>query len=64
MESMHGFELLREQDIDELKTQAQLFQHTKTRAELLSLKNDSPHPVQIFLCLFLSELRHLLHLFS
>ena len=45
MESMHGFELLRDQDINELKTRAQLFRHIKTGAELLSLKNDDKNKV-------------------
>ncbi len=37
---MHGFELLRDQPIPELNTQAHLWRHIKTGAELLSLQND------------------------
>ena len=40
MTNTHGFELLRETDIPELKTHAQIYRHTKTGAELLSLAND------------------------
>ena len=40
MTTTHGFELLREQDIPELKTRAQIYRHIKTGAELLSLQND------------------------
>lgn len=40
MDTHHGFELLREQDIPELDTHARLFRHQKTGAELLSLEND------------------------
>lgn len=36
----HGFELLQEQDISELRTRARLLRHSKTGAELLSLEND------------------------
>ena len=38
--NLHGFELLRDQDIPELNTQARLYKHVKTGAELLSLEND------------------------
>ena len=41
----HGFELLREQEIRELNTQAKIFQHQKTGAELLSLSNDDENKV-------------------
>ncbi len=37
MTATHGFDLLREADIPELRTHARLFQHGKTGAELLSL---------------------------
>src|ERR1043166_8918642 len=37
---MHGFELLREQEIPEYQTRALLYRHIKTGAELLSLVND------------------------
>ena len=40
MTTTHGFELLREQGIPELKTHAQIYRHVKTGAELLSLQND------------------------
>lgn len=40
MTTIHGFELLRDEQIEELKTQARLWRHTKTGAELLSLEND------------------------
>ncbi len=36
----HGFELIREQNIPELNTQARIWRHVKTGAELLSLEND------------------------
>ncbi|MBN1626139.1 MAG: insulinase family protein, partial [Deltaproteobacteria bacterium] len=45
MDSIHGFELMREQDIPELKTKAFLYKHVKTGAELLSLKNDDENKV-------------------
>ena len=45
MTSMHGFELLKEQDIPELNTRARLFRHLKTGAELLSLENDDENKV-------------------
>jgi Zn-dependent M16 (insulinase) family peptidase len=41
----HGFELLREQEIPELNTQAKLWRHVKTGAELLSLENDDENKV-------------------
>ncbi len=36
----HGFELLRDEWIDELDTRARLYRHAKTGAQLLSLEND------------------------
>ncbi len=45
MNNLHGFELLRQQDIPELKTQATLYRHTKTGAEVLSLTNDDENKV-------------------
>jgi len=45
MTRIHGFELVREQDIPELKTKAFLYKHVKTGAELLSLKNDDENKV-------------------
>ncbi len=41
----HGFELVHEQAIPELNTQARLFRHVKTGAELLSLENDDENKV-------------------
>jgi len=38
--TIHGFELIRQQEIPELKTQAKLFRHVKTGAQLLALEND------------------------
>jgi len=40
MTTLHGFELLREQEIPEYKTQARHYRHIKTGAELLSLINE------------------------
>jgi len=40
MPVIHGFELIRQQEILELKTQAKLFRHLKTGAQLLALEND------------------------
>lgn len=40
MTTLHGFTLLRRQFIPELNTDAHLFRHVKTGAELLSLQND------------------------
>jgi hypothetical protein len=45
MTTIHGFELLREQNIPELNTKAQLFRHVKTGAGLLSLENDDENKV-------------------
>ncbi len=41
----HGFELVREQDIPEIKTKAFLYRHVITGAELLSLTNDDENKV-------------------
>lgn len=43
--TINGFELLHEQAIPELKTLAQLYRHTKTGAEVLSLQNDDENKV-------------------
>ncbi len=45
MNIIHGFELLRQQEISELKTQAKLFRHVKTGARLLALENDDENKV-------------------
>src|SRR5260370_26759701 len=45
MTIIHGFELLREQEISELNTRARLERHVKTGAELLSLSNDDENKV-------------------
>ncbi len=41
----HGFELLQDQDIEELKTRAKHYRHAKTGARLLSLCNDDDNKV-------------------
>ena len=41
----HGFQLLKEQEIKELKTLAKVFRHSKTGAELLSLTTDDENKV-------------------
>ncbi|MBN2687496.1 MAG: insulinase family protein, partial [Deltaproteobacteria bacterium] len=45
MNSIYGFELVREEMIEELKTQALLYRHVKTGAELLSMCNDDENKV-------------------
>jgi len=45
MTTIHGFELLGEQDIPEINTRARLFRHVKTGAELLALENDDENKV-------------------
>lgn len=45
MTTIHGFELIREETIPELKTGASLFRHIKTGAELLSLTSDDENKV-------------------
>jgi presequence protease len=45
MTIIHGFELLREQHINELSTMARLYRHVKTGAELLSLINQDENKV-------------------
>jgi Zn-dependent M16 (insulinase) family peptidase len=45
MAIIHGFERIREQDIPELKTRAELFRHVKTGAQLLSLMNEDENKV-------------------
>jgi len=45
MTTLHGFELLREEEIPELNTTARLLRHLKTGAELLSLENDDENKV-------------------
>jgi len=44
-DSTHGFRLIQEQHIGELRTEASLFRHEKTGAELLSLVNDDENKV-------------------
>jgi hypothetical protein len=41
----HGFELLRDEMIDEVKTRARLYRHARTGAQLLSLANDDENKV-------------------
>lgn len=45
MSILHGFELLRDEHIDELNTRARLWRHQKTGAELLSLENEDENKV-------------------
>lgn len=45
MNSLHGFELVREERIAELDTQAKLYRHVKTGAQLLSLENKDENKV-------------------
>lgn len=45
MNTQHGFELLREQAIPELNTNARLYRHVKTGAQLLSMMNDDENKV-------------------
>jgi Zn-dependent M16 (insulinase) family peptidase len=45
MTIIHGFELVSEQTITELKTLAKFYRHQKTGAELLSLSNDDENKV-------------------
>ncbi len=39
MTIIHGFELVREQDIPEINTRARIFRHVRTGAELISMEN-------------------------
>ena len=45
MTTIHGFELLREQDIPEINSHARIFRHVRTGAELISLENDDTNKV-------------------
>lgn len=45
MNERHGFKLIREEFIEEYKTRANLFHHTATGAQLLSLRNDDENKV-------------------
>ncbi len=45
MTVIYGFELLREEMVPELNTQARLWRHVRTGAELLSLENDDENKV-------------------
>jgi hypothetical protein len=42
---LHGFELIREQEIPELKSRARIWHHARTGAELLSIENDDENKV-------------------
>ena len=44
-ETVHGFELLRDEMIAELNTRARMWRHAKTGAQLLSLENDDENKV-------------------
>jgi Zn-dependent M16 (insulinase) family peptidase len=43
--TIHGFELIRDEEIVELKTRARMYRHIKTGAEVLSLENDDENKV-------------------
>ncbi|MBT3188542.1 MAG: peptidase M16 [Anaerolineae bacterium] len=43
--TIHGFELIKEQDIPEMNTKARHFRHVNSGAELLSLENDDENKV-------------------
>jgi Zn-dependent M16 (insulinase) family peptidase len=45
MSDLHGFELVREQDIPEINSHAKIYRHIKTGAELLSIQNDDENKV-------------------
>lgn len=45
MTTIHGFELIREQDIPEINTRARIFRHVRTGAELVSMENDDTNKV-------------------
>ncbi len=45
MTTIHGFELLREQDIPEINAHVRIFRHQRTGAELISLENDDSNKV-------------------
>lgn len=45
MTLIHGFELLRDEQIDETNTRARIWRHQKSGAELLSLENDDENKV-------------------
>ncbi len=45
MALIHGFELIREEEIPELRANARLFRHVKSGAELLCLENDDENKV-------------------
>ncbi|MBZ0300474.1 MAG: insulinase family protein [Anaerolineae bacterium] len=45
MTTIHGFELIREQEIPEINTRARLFRHMRTGAELISMENDDTNKV-------------------
>jgi Zn-dependent M16 (insulinase) family peptidase len=45
MTVIHGFELVREQDIPEINTRARIFRHVRTGAELISMENDDTNKV-------------------
>jgi Zn-dependent M16 (insulinase) family peptidase len=45
MITLYGFELIQDQEIPEINTQAQLWRHVKTGAELLSLRNEDENKV-------------------
>ena len=45
MKTLHGFELVKEQNVPEINTNVKLFRHVKSGAELLSLENEDENKV-------------------
>lgn len=45
MTLIHGFELIREQEIPEINTRARIFRHARTGAELISMENKDENKV-------------------
>ena len=45
MTTIHGFELIREQEIPEINTHARIFRHVRTGAELISMENKDENKV-------------------
>ena len=45
MNTLHGFELIKDQEIPELNTTGRLYRHIATGAEMLSLVNDDENKV-------------------
>lgn len=45
MKTLHGFELIREENLCEINSKARLFRHVRTGAQLLSIENDDENKV-------------------